>query len=172
MGAAAAPCYPCDYPQTSAAHVHLKPPPTELFGIASGSPERQLLDATLIGLFGYRSAKFGHLPWSFRASASGCLLGCGLPWLVGGAQLPPTTLRQCLEGSLPPSPWLLSLLHHGLALCRGPPAVNSVVRLSCRTSYRYCTGTALCCTDLYWYSYYFADAVLVGYDTRTYRTVW
>ena len=37
--------------------------------------------------------------------------------------------------------------------------------------YRYCMGTALCCTDLYWYSYYFADAVLVGYDTRTYHTV-
>ena len=37
--------------------------------------------------------------------------------------------------------------------------------------YRYCMGTALCCTDLYWYSYYFADAVLVGYDARTYHTV-
>ena len=56
------------------------------------------------------------------------MLGGGLPRLVGGAQLPPTTIRQSLEGSLPPSPWLISLLHHGLALCRGPPAVNSVVR--------------------------------------------
>ena len=37
--------------------------------------------------------------------------------------------------------------------------------------YWYCMGTALCRTDLYWYSYYFADAVLVGYDTRTYHTV-
>ena len=37
--------------------------------------------------------------------------------------------------------------------------------------YRYCMGTALCCTDLYWYSYYFTDAVLVGYDTRTYHIV-
>ena len=103
---------------------HLKPPPTELFGIESGSPERQLLDATLIGRFGYRSAEFGQLPWRFRVSASGCK-GVAYWW---GAQLPPTTLRQSLEGSLPPSPWLISLLHHGLALCRGPPAVNSVVR--------------------------------------------
>ena len=29
---------------------------------------------------------------------------------------------------MPPSPWLLSLLHHGLALCRAPTAVNSLVR--------------------------------------------
>ena len=46
---------------------------------------------------------------------------------------------------------------------RGVPVVQD--------EYRYCMGTALCCTDLYWYSYYFADAVLVGYDTRTYHTV-
>ena len=64
--------YPCDYPQTSAALVQLQPPPTELFGITSGSPERQLLDATRIGRFGHRSAEFIHLPWRFRVSASGC----------------------------------------------------------------------------------------------------
>ena len=69
---------------------------------------------------------FGHLRWS----VSLWVLGCGLTWLVGGPQLPPTptTLRQSLEASLPPSPWLISLLHHGLALCQGPPAVDSVVR--------------------------------------------